>query len=422
MTNRTRLLAIAGILGGAVGAAQLMIMLRPDPPRRPPEPESPIVFVETVVAGSGPILVFGGGTVRPRWEIDVAPEVGGKIVAVSPNLQSGGHVSAGEILVRIDSAEYENRVQQVEADVATQQVALLQAEEEAEIARTEYEQFRARQSRNGADAARPSPLVLREPQLQAAQAALARAEAQLRDAELVLSRTEVVSPFDGRVRSEVADLGRLVSAGQSLGQIYASDAVEVVVPMSDNDAALIPNLWSLQAGDDDRSISATVSIAYGARRFFWEGYVDRAETALDEQSRTIDVVIRVPDPFKPGRVVERDAVRVPDPVSEGRPVEGDSPAGAAPPLLVGQFAEVAIEGLESAGHFVLPRRALRSGNEVWAIGPDGRTKIVAVDILQETDEQVYVIGDFSDGQLVIVAGITLATNGMEVRVMDSGPR
>ena len=405
MTNRRRLLTIAGILVGASGVAGVMIMVRPDPPRRPAEPQSPIVSVETVVAGSGPIPVFGAGTVRPLWEIDIAAEVGGKIVAVSPNLQSGGHVSAGEVLVRIDPAEYENRVQQAEADVATQRVALLQAEQEAQIARTEYEQFRARENRRGNAAAPPSPLVLREPQLQAARAALARAEAQLRDAELVLSRTAITSPFDGRVRNEVADLGRLVTAGQSLGQIYASDAVEVVVPVSDDDAFLIPNLWSLQAGDDDRSIPATVTIEYGARRFSWEGYVDRAETALDEQTRTIDLVIRVPDPFSPGRSVE-----------------GSADTGAGPPLLVGQFAQVAIEGLELAEYFILPRRALRPGNEVWAIAADGRVQIVAVDLLQETDEQLYVVGDFTEGQFVIVAGINLATNGMEVRLSDGGRR
>ena len=403
MTNRRRLFTIAGIMIGAFGVAWVMIMLRPEPPRRPTEPESPIVFVETVVAGSGPIPVFGSGTVRPRWEIDVAPEVGGRIVAVSPNLQSGGQVSAGEVLVRIDPADYENRVQQAEADVAAQRVALLQAEEEAIIARAEYEQFRARESRRGNGAEPPSPLVLREPQLQAARAALVRAEAQLRDAELALSRTEVTSPFDGRVRNEVADVGRIVAPGQSLGQIYASDAMEVVVPVSDDDAYLIPNLWSLQAGDDDRSIPAAVTIEYGARRFLWEGYVDRAETALDEQSRTIDVVIRVPDPF-----------------SEGQAVDGDSETGAAPPLLVGQFAQVAIDGLELAEYFILPRRALRRGNEVWTIAADGRTQIVPVDVLQETDEQLYVLGDLTDGQLVIVAGITVATNGMEVRVNDAG--
>ena len=100
MTNRRRLITMAGIIIVAVGVARVMILLRPEPPRRPAEPETPIVFVEPVVAGSGPILVFGSGSVRPYWEIDIAAEVGGKIVAVSPNLQSGGHVSAGEVLVR----------------------------------------------------------------------------------------------------------------------------------------------------------------------------------------------------------------------------------------------------------------------------------------------------------------------------------
>jgi hypothetical protein len=184
-----------------------------------------------------------------------------------------------------------------------------------------------------------------------------------------------------------------------------------VVPVSDDDAALIPNLWSLQAGDDDRSISATVTIEYGTRRFLWEGYVDRAEATLDEQSRTIDVVIRVPDPFDKGRAVGEDSV-----------VRSDQALGAPPPLLVGQFAQVAIDGLEVAEYFILPRQSLRPGNEVWAIAENRRTQIVAVDVLQETDEQLYVVGDFTDGQPVIVGGITVATNGMEVRVNEAGSR
>jgi RND family efflux transporter MFP subunit len=348
------------------------------------------VTVESVIAGSGPVLVFGGGTVRPRSEIDVAPEVGGRIVAVSPNLQSGGHISAGEILVRIDPAEYENRLQQVQADVALQRVALLQAEEEATIAATEYEQFRTRESARGNSTKPPSALALREPQLQAARAGLARAEAQLRDAELALSRTEVTSPFDGR---------------QSLGRIYASDVVEVVIPISDEDAALIPSLWSLRAGDGDRSVSALVVTEYGARQFEWDGYVDRAETALDEQSRTIDVVVRVPNPFR-----------------EGRPVDGESGNATPPPLLVGQFAEVRIEGLELDEYFVVPRRALRPDNEVWAIGTNNRVRLVSVEVLQEADGLVYVVGDFMDGQQVIVGGVSVATNGMAVRVSTDAGR
>ncbi len=93
-----------------------------------------------------------------------------------------------------------------------------------------------------------------------------------------------------------------------------------------------------------------------------------------------------------------------------------------PPLLVGQFDQVAIDGIELAEYFILPRRALRLGDEVWAITAGRRVQIVAVAVLQETDEQIFVVGDFTDGQLVIVAGITVATNGMEVRVNDAARR
>jgi RND family efflux transporter MFP subunit len=403
MTNRKRLLSIAGIIIGAIVIARVMIFLRPDPPRRPPEPETPIVTVESAIAGSGPIIVFGSGTVRPRSEIDLSPQVSGRIVAVSPNLQSGGQVSLGEVLVQIDPSDYENRVQQAQADVALQRVAVLQAEEEATIAASEYEQFRTRERGRGNTTQPPGALTLREPQLRAARAGLTRAEAQLHDAELALARTEIVAPFDGRVRQETADVGRVASPGQSLGRIYASDALEVVIPISDDDAVLIPSLWTLQAGDDDRSIPATVVTDYGTRRFAWNGYVDRAETALDEQSRTIDVVVRVPDPFQAGRLLS-----------------GDPANATSPPLLVGQFAEIRIEGLDLEEFFVVPRRALRPDNEVWAIGQDGTVRIVSVEVLQEANGRVYVAGDFVDGQAVIVGGVSIATNGMVVRI-NAGP-
>ena len=57
---------------------------------------------------------------------------------------------------------------------------------------------------------------------------------------------------------------------------------------------------------------------YGGGRHAWEGYVDRGETSLDERTRTIDVIVRVPDPFSAG--------------------------AGFPPLLVGDFVEVEIPG------------------------------------------------------------------------------
>ena len=412
MSRRRSFLIATGILGGAVVLSIVMISLRPEPPVREPASNVPFVTTGAAVALEGAIPVYGAGTVRPRAEIDVSAQISGKVARVAPAFQGGGRMDEGQVLFRIDDADYQNRVQQARANVAAQLVALLQAEEEARIARAEYEGFLRRRT----DAAPPgdaSPLTLREPQLAAARAALARDSAALADAELALSRTEVRAPFSGIVRSESVDIGQFVAPGQSVGRLYADDAVEVIVPLADADAALIPGLWELAAGDDDAAVGASVTAEYGDGRYAWPGYVDRAEAALDEQTRTIDVVVRVPNPFAGGMAVRGDGD-----TSESAPDQG-APSG--PPLLVGQFVEVRIDGAAPGEYFTVPRSALRTGNEVWAVRQGNLITIVPVRVLQRADEIVYVTGDLEAGQAVVLSGIQIATEGMAVRTSADGP-
>ncbi len=409
MSRRRSFLIASGILGGAVVLAAVMIALRPDPPLREPASQAPFVTTAPATGRDGAIPVNSAGTVRPRAEIDVAAQINGKVASVAPAFLSGGRVSAGEVLFRIDEADYLNRVQQARANVAAQLVALLQAEEEARIARAEYEGFLRRRG-DDAPPAEASPLTLREPQLAAARAALARDSAALADAELALARTEVRAPFSGIVRTEMVDVGQFVAAGQGVGRLYADDAVEVVVPLSDADAALIPDLWTLDAGDGDTSVEATVMAEYGDGAYTWSGYVDRAEAALDEQTRTIDVVVRVPDPFAGGRAA----------TPEGDGMEAEDGRGG-PPLLVGQFVEVRIAGAAPERYFTVPRSALRTGNEVWALRQDTVVAIVPVGVLQRADELVYVTGALADGQAVVLSGLQFATEGMVVRTSTDGP-
>ncbi len=400
MNRFRRLLLPGGILMGAVVVAAIMIRLRPEPPLREPPSRLPFVTTAPAQALQGSIPVFGAGTVRPRAEIDVAAQISGKVAWVDPAFQSGGRVDAGQVLFRIDDADYLNRVQQASANVAAQQVALLQAEEEARIARAEYEGFQRRRS-DGAGSGAASPLTLREPQLAAARAALARDSAALADAELALSRTEVKAPFSGIVRVESVDPGQFVGPGQGVGRLYADDAVEVVVPLSDADAALIAGLWDLVAGDGNRSVRATVSTGYGDGVYTWAGYVDRAEAALDEQTRTIDVVVRIPNPMAGG--------------TRAGDGSGAEDMMDAPPLLVGQFVEVQIAGAAPETYYAIPRAGLRTGNEVWALRGGNMVTIVPVRVLQRADDLVYVTGGLQDGQQVVVSGIQIATEGMAVR-------
>ena len=179
------------------------------------------------------------------------------------------------------------------------------------------------------------------------------------------------------------------------------------MPLSDDDAALIPGLWRLAAGDGNREVTATVSAEYGDMVYSWAGYVDRAETTLDEQTRTIDIVARIPDPMVAGAPAGGDEVSI----------GGDdaSPMREAPPLLVGQFVEVQIEGVAPERYFAIPRAALRTDNEVWALRGANLVTIIPVRVLQRADEVVYVTGKLAAGQAVVVGGIQIATEGMVVR-------
>ena len=252
-------------------------------------------------------------------------------------------------------------------------------------------------------------MTRRQPQLGAARAALARDQATLDDAELALSRTEVRAPFDGVVREESVDLGQFVGAGQSVGRLYAADAVEVVVPLADADAALIPGLWELEMGQAKGRIAVRVAAEYGDGRYAWDGHVDRVAASLDERTRTIDVIVRVPNPFEGGD--REDSVD-----GDSEPSVGTDPrARQGPPLLVGKFVEVRIQGIVPERYFIVRRPALRPGGEVWAVRKGPKLTIVPVRVLQRSDDDVYVTGALEAGQPVVVGGIQLATEGMRVR-------
>lgn len=395
MSGRVGLLVAVAIIAASVALAALLVSMAPEPERREPPPQIPFAQTGRVVLGDGSIPVYGAGTVRPSAEVDIIPQISGKVVWINPGFQSGGRIEVGQTIFRIEEEDYLYRVREAEADLEARRVELLEAREKAEIARTEYEQFSGRRSNGAPSTRQANPLTLREPQLKAAEAALDREEARVADAKLALSRTQVRAPFDGYVRSESVDLGQFVPAGQAVGRMFATDAVEVVVPLSDANAALIPGLWELRAGDAERQVPARVIARYGDSDHVWDGYVDRAEVSLDKQTRTIDVIVRVPDPFT------RDV-----------PVDGP---GGMPPLLVGKFVEVTIEGLVPEVYYRVPRAALQPGNEVWAIRGEGVVHLVPVHVLQRADDEVFVTGFLENGQPVVTGGIQFATEGMRVQ-------
>ena len=384
-----RLTQGAIVLGVGMLGFALLFGMRAEPEEVEPPRVIPTVSTVPARVTQGAIKVRGGGTVRPSAEVTIASQVGGRVVWTSPALVSGGRFLESEPLLRIDPADYDNAVEAAEADVAQREVALLEAEENARLALDEWARLAAREN---LDPTPPNALVTRQPQLDAAKAALRSAAARAEDARLALERTWIRAPFNGIVREETVDLGQFVAAGQAVGRLYATDAVEIVVPLSDNEAALIERLWSARAGDAATRIPVEITSEYGGVEYAWSGYVDRAEAALDEQTRTVDVVVTVPEPFAPP---EDDPRR--------------------PPLLIGSYATVDIEGASFEEYAVVPAAAVRDGDVLWTVENDTLLVMTPVEPIQEVDDEAMVLGPIADGTPVIVSMLLFVTEGMTVR-------
>jgi multidrug efflux pump subunit AcrA (membrane-fusion protein) len=422
------------ILLGAILFAALLIMLRSEPEEKAPEELVPLVEAKALEIRSGNLMVKGAGTVRAGEELTLAAEVAGKLVYVNPDLREGQRISRGAILFRIDTSDYRNAVQTAQADVASQGISVLQAKEEVALAKAELERFQQRGVSGGnayasvdssdyaaqilppdalakkASADGPQArqkiatngLATRQPQLESARAGLRRAQANLANAETALQRTVVRAPFSGIVRTENIALGSYVQPGQSLGSMVGTADYEAVIPLSEKDAALIPQLF--RAGSGNR-IAASVFSDYGGVRYRWSAYIDRVNGLLNPKTRTIDVFLRVTNPISGG---------VPTAVADNGGKAAT--ASAAPPLFVGSFVDAEITGRALDQYAVLPLAALRAGNKIWLV-QSGKLQIITVDIYQRTDKTALIsTRGLGKNPVAVTGNLKVATEGLRVRI------
>jgi RND family efflux transporter MFP subunit len=347
------------------------------------KPSTPVPMVRTVTVTTGPqtVHVLGEGTVRPLREIDLVPQVGGKVVYVSPALVNGGKFIKGDMLLRIDPVDYELAVTLAEAKVKNSESLLRLAEEEAAAAREEWRLLHADDAHSEE---KPPPLVAKEPQLAAAIAGLKADKADLDRALLNLERAALRAPFTGRVSGEDVGIGQYVSPGQPLASLYCTEAAEIVVPLEDEDAFWF-HIPGFTPGKGTGS-PAVVRARIAGREQAWTGKVVRTEGKLDERTRTINVVVRVKDPY-----------------------------AEKPPLAVGLFVTVDIQGRTLPDAALIPRSALREGNMVWVIENDERLRFREVEVGRVQGNQALVKTGLDNGERVVTTPLKVVSDGMAVR-------
>ncbi len=368
----------------AVGLLGMKLLADSKTPVKKRKTEIAAPPVRTIIAkvGKYTVDIMGEGTVRPLKEISLVPQVDGKVVYTSPALVNGGIFKKGTVLLKIEQADYEIAVTLAEAKVKSAESLLQQAEQESEAAREEWRIYHA----SGPKAGTPPPLVAKEPQLAAARAKLAANMADLKKALLNMKRTELKAPFHGRVSQEKVDIGQYVSHGQSLATLFSTNAAEITIPLDKNDLFWfnVPGITSRNRHGSPATIFADIA----GKKLLWPGKIVRTQGKLDERTRMINVIVLVEKPYDKN-----------------------------PPLVVGLFVDVKIEGKTLSQACRIPRSALHRGNIVWVVNKNRSLHFRKVDVARFQDSSVIILSGLNDGDMLVVSPLKAVTDGMTVRTI-----
>jgi RND family efflux transporter MFP subunit len=378
------------ILAGALAITVAMIASRNAPKKEHKLSPGPLVETIEVSPTSHQVTVYATGTVQPRQEASIAPQVDGKIISVADQFVAGGYFSRGEVMFEIEGVDYELALRSAESQLARAQYELASAEGQAEVAREEWRLL------GSGDGTKPNPLVLHEPQLKNASAQLQAAQAGVERARLNLERTVVRAPFNCRVRSENIDPGQFVRTGTTVAVLIGTDRAEVTVPLPLSDIRWldVPSPVNGLVGSQ-----AEVRMTVDGKVYSWNGVVARNMGVVDERGRMERVVVAVDDPY---------GLNNPD-------------GGQRFDLAVGSFVEVRISGRTLKDVYRLPAASLRQHNTVWLFDvADSTLQIKDVELLRREQETAVLGSGLSGGDRVVTTYLAGAANGLRLRVAQTG--
>jgi len=325
------------------------------------------VKASTLSPESYTIQLRTSGVVSAKANVDVVPEVSGRVVFVDPNFFQDGSFEAGQVLFKIDASEFELNVQKSIAEVQRAEASLRLSKAEVDSAKFNWQQ-------NNGDKPIPA-LVAKEPQLQRAEADLRSAKANLAVARLQLERTEFSLPFSGRVVTAQVSVGNFVAAGKSYGQVFDLSALEVNASLDEQQLR-----WLINAETPKVFMSYSL---FGAAQMR-EGQYERGAASLDGNTRFASVNFSF--------------------------LEVDSE------LIPGTFVDINMQGERLENIYRIPIEAQQTSGQLWVVD-DGGLKSWAPEILHQSDEYIIVPATGQNIRIVI-SRVGGAFEGMPVKVLE----
>ncbi|MBB1303414.1 MAG: RND family efflux transporter MFP subunit [Pseudoalteromonas rhizosphaerae] len=387
--KQTKIIIPAAIIAAT---ALLVMFISSNPPEAkrfgsPPKAQISVA-VQTLQLQPYQVMVDSFGTVKPRTQSILVAQASGQIIASSEQFREGGFFEKGDVLLQLDDRDHRAEVKEAQANLLTAQQGFQEEQARSRQAIIDWQRLG-----NGEQA---SNLVLREPQLAAAQAQVLSAQAKLEKANLNLERTKITAPYAGRVLSRSVDLGQVVSNNTQLATIYAIDSVEIRLPIKNKDLPFIDLPEQFRDGMKNAN-GSTVEFSsdlVGMQK--WQGQVARTEGAIDENAQQLYVVAQINDPYK-------------------------ATAQNQYPIKIGQYIKAQISGKLVADVLVIPNSAIYQGTYVYIVD-QGVLQRKNIRLAWQNATQAIIADGLNMGDKLVLTPLGQVSSGTAVKVIGEADK
>ena len=325
------------------------------------------------------------GIIRTHNATNLTAQVSGKVIEISPKFEDGAYFKKGDTLLKIDTADYLTALASAKAKLAKAEALFAQEKANANQALLNWKDPGLK--------GEPSDLVLRKPQLHDAEANVLAARAEVEQAERNLERTQVVAPYDGRVRKRTVGLGQQIGTNTQLGEVFSTAFAEVRLPISAHDLKFYtpPNKPDASPSPP---ITFTTPLTPAGQSPKWKGRVLRAEGELDTASRQLFVIARIDDPFG---------------------LKSDAPS-----LFIGQPVQANIPAQTLKNVYIIPRKALTDVHEILVVR-EGKIKRLKIKPIWTEPDLLIIRDGVLPGDMLVTSQLPYAPEGAAVEILPDTP-
>lgn len=361
------------IVGVGAYGVKYFLSSRPMPEISKPEKIIPTVTVKDIKPSEYQVSISAFGNVKVKNAVEIKSQVSGIVTYVSGKLDLGKFVEAGDILVKIDKIDYEIALEKSLSALEQAQSDLTLEKGKQSVAKKEWEIMQRRGSDNISE--EQKALALRVPQLMSARATVKQAEADVRKARLDLKRTVIRAPFDGIVMEKNVSKGSYLNVQGSVAKVISTEDFYVEVYIEKETLKWLDN-------------TKPVMIESGTGKF--TGKVEEILPDVQNKGLMAKLLITV-----------------------------DNPLQSDPPLLVGDYADVILQGKILKDIYKIPRSAVSERGKIYLVDNENRLRIKEYSKMWEDEKYIYAKNTFPPQWKLAVSKIFAPSDGMEVKISEN---